>query len=45
MSFDNLAIVFCSNMLRSRESQDDAHLLFKNSAREQAFVKALLEAW
>jgi len=45
MSSENVAIVFCQNMLRNRENDCDPNAVLKNSNREKAFVKTLIENW
>jgi hypothetical protein len=43
MSPDNLAIVFSQDLLRTDEK--DPVVLYKNSAKEKAFVRTLITAW
>jgi hypothetical protein len=43
MTEDNIAIVFCQDILRTEER--DPSILFKNSIREKNFVRILIEHW
>jgi len=43
MSEENIAIVFCTDLLRTDEK--DPAVLFKNSPKEKNFVRNLLLAW
>jgi len=43
MSEENIAIVFCTDLLRTDEK--DPAVLFKNSPKEKNFIRNLLLAW
>jgi len=43
MDAENLAIVFCQDLLRTDET--DPNILYKNSIREKAFVRNCILAW
>jgi hypothetical protein len=43
MSEENISIVFCSNVLRTTET--DPSVLLKNSGKEKNFFTQLLLAW
>lgn len=43
MSEENIAIVFCTDLLRTDEK--DPQILFKNSPKEKNFVRNLLLGW
>jgi RhoGAP domain/MyTH4 domain/WW domain len=46
MNAENLAIVFCQNLLRNRNKDlADAHAIYKSSEQEKRFVRHLIEHW